>query len=94
MSSLRKWGALYEVYKVSHRASIVRSLYKKPRMQLDHLAEESHRSESELANEAVALYLAQQRRITVRIQEGLAQAQRGEFVTDEEIEILFVRLLS
>ncbi len=61
------------------------------KMQLDHLAEVSHRSESDLANEAVALYLAQQRRITARIQEGLAQAQRGEFVTDEEMEAFFAR---
>jgi RHH-type rel operon transcriptional repressor/antitoxin RelB len=61
------------------------------KIQLDHLAEESHRSESELANEAVAQYLAQQRHITARIQEGLAQAQRGEFVTDEEMEAFFAR---
>lgn len=61
------------------------------KIQLDHLAEESHRSESELANEAVALYLAQQRRISARIQEGLAQAQRGEFVTDEDMEAFFSR---
>lgn len=61
------------------------------KIQLDHLAEESHRSESDLANEAVALYLAQQRRIAARIQEGLAQAQRGEFVTDEEMEAFFAR---
>ena len=61
------------------------------KIQLDHLAEESHRSESDLANEAVALYLAQQRRISARIQEGLAQAQRGEFVTDEEMEAFFAR---
>lgn len=59
--------------------------------QLDHLAEESHRSESDLANEAVTLYLAQQRRITARIQEGLTQAQRGEFVSDEEMEAFFAR---
>ena len=59
------------------------------KMQLDHLAEEIHRSESELANEAVSLYLAQQRRIIGRIHEGLAQAQRGEFVTDEEMEAFF-----
>ena len=59
--------------------------------QLDHLAEESHRSESDLANEAVALYLAQQRRISARIQEGLAQAQRGEFVSDEDMEAFFAR---
>lgn len=57
--------------------------------QLDHLAEASHRSESELANEALSLYLAQQHRITARIQEGLAQAQRGEFVSDEEMEAFF-----
>jgi len=61
------------------------------KMQLDHLAEEVHRSESELANEAVALYLAQQRHIIGRIHEGLAQAQRGEFVTDEEMEAFFTR---
>lgn len=61
------------------------------KIQLDHLAEESHRSESDLANEALSLYLAQQRRIAARIQEGLAQAQRGEFVTDEEMEAFFTR---
>jgi predicted transcriptional regulator len=61
------------------------------KIQLDHLAEESHRSESELANEAVAQYLAQQRHISARIQEGLAQARRGEFVTDEEMEAFFAR---
>jgi predicted transcriptional regulator len=61
------------------------------KMQLDHLAEEIHRSESELANEAVTLYLAQQRRIIGHIQEGLAQAQRGEFVTDKEMEAFFTR---
>lgn len=61
------------------------------KVQLDHLAEESQRSESELANEAVALYLVQQRRITARIQEGLEQAQRGDFVTDDEMEAFFAR---
>ena len=61
------------------------------KMQLDHLAEETHRNESELANEAVTLYLAQQRRIIGQIKEGLAQAQRGEFVTDEEMEAFFAR---
>lgn len=59
------------------------------KMQLDHLAKETHRNENELANEAVTLYLAQQRRIIGQIQEGLAQAQRGEFVTDEDMEAFF-----
>lgn len=61
------------------------------KIQLDHLAEESHRSESDLANEALSLYLAQQRHISARIKEGLAQAQRGEFVTDEDMEAFFAR---
>ena len=61
------------------------------KMQLDHLAEEIHRSESDLANEAVSLYLAQQRRIIGQIQEGLSQAQRGEFVSDEKMEAFFKR---
>jgi predicted transcriptional regulator len=61
------------------------------KMQLDQLAEETHRNESELANEAVTLYLAQPRRIIGQIQEGLAQAQRGEFVTDKEMEAFFAR---
>lgn len=61
------------------------------KIQLDHLAEKSHRSESELANEAVTLYLAQQHRILGRIQEGLAEALRGEFVTDEDMEAFFAR---
>jgi predicted transcriptional regulator len=59
------------------------------KMQLDYLAEKILRSESELANEAVALYLAQQRHIIGRIHEGLTQAQRGEFVTDEKMEAFF-----
>lgn len=61
------------------------------KLQLDHLAEESHRNENDLANEAVSLYLAQQHRIIGRIQEGLAQAQRGEFATDEDMEAFFAR---
>jgi len=57
--------------------------------QLDHLAEEIHRSETDLVNEAVALYLVHQRKIIDHIQEGLAQAQRGEFVADDEMEAFF-----
>ncbi|MDD4963404.1 MAG: CopG family transcriptional regulator [Gallionella sp.] len=61
------------------------------RVQLDHLAMEVHRSENELVNEAVSLYLAQQHRIIKRIAEGLAQAQRNEFVPDEEMDAFFAR---
>jgi predicted transcriptional regulator len=47
-------------------------------------------SESDLANGALS-HSAQQRRIAMRILEGLAQAQRGEFVTNEEMEAFFAR---
>ncbi|MDD3884377.1 MAG: ribbon-helix-helix protein, CopG family [Gallionella sp.] len=57
--------------------------------QLDHLAEASQRSESELVNEALTLYLLQQHRIRAKIQTGLVQAQIGDFVTDEEMEEFF-----
>jgi len=59
--------------------------------QLDHLAEEMHRSEIELANEAVSLYIEHQRHILGRIREGIAQAERGEFVADEEMDAFFSR---
>lgn len=61
------------------------------RVQLDHLAMEVHRSENELVNEAVSLYLAQQHRIIKRITEGLAQAQQNEFVSDQEMDAFFAR---
>lgn len=64
----------------------VRSELKEPP---DHLAEKVHRSEIDLANEAVALNVVQQRKIIDHIQEGLAQVQRGEFVPDNEMEAFF-----
>lgn len=54
---------------------------------LDHLAEEMHRSEIDLANEAVALYIQHQ----CRIHEGVAQADQGQFVADDEMNAFFSR---
>jgi len=59
--------------------------------QLEDLSDEIHRSETDLVNEALSLYLAHQRKIIGQIQEGLAQAQRGEFVPDDEMELFFAR---
>lgn len=59
--------------------------------QLDNLSDKIHRSETDLVNEALSLYLAHQRKIIRQIQEGLAQAQRGEFVPDDEMELFFAR---
>lgn len=57
--------------------------------QLHHLAEETHRTETELANEAVAAFIEHDRYIRTKIQKGLDQATRGEFVPDAEMEAFF-----
>lgn len=55
------------------------------------LAEETQRGETEMLNEALAAYLAQERWAIARMREGLAEADRGEFVPDEEMEAFFAR---
>jgi RHH-type rel operon transcriptional repressor/antitoxin RelB len=57
--------------------------------QLHHLAEETHRSETELANEALTAFIAHDRYIRANIQKGLVQAQHGEFVSESEMEAFF-----
>jgi predicted transcriptional regulator len=55
------------------------------------LAEETHREEADMLNEALAAYLANERWAIARLREGLAQADRGEFVSDEDMEAFFSR---
>ena len=57
--------------------------------QLHHLAEETHRTETELANEALAAFIEHDRYIRAKILKGLDQAARGEFVLDAEMEAFF-----
>lgn len=56
------------------------------RVALDELAALLRRDRGELINEAVVTYVDFQRRQIGHIREGLAEADRGEFVSDEEIE--------
>lgn len=55
------------------------------------LAEETHRAEADMLNEALAAFLAHERWAIARMREGLTQAERGEFVSDEEMEAFFSR---
>lgn len=55
------------------------------------LAEETHRKEVDMVNEALSAYLAHERWAIARLREGLAQADRGEFVSDEDMEDFFSR---
>jgi len=59
------------------------------RADLHALAEELHRGETEILNEALTAYLVHERWVLVRLQEGLAQAERGEFVPDGQVEAFF-----
>jgi len=58
---------------------------------LHHLAEESHRSEAELANEALSAFIEHDSYIRARILKGLGQAQHNEFVPDAEMEQFFAK---
>jgi len=55
------------------------------------LAEETHRAEADMLNEALSAFLAHERWAIARMREGLAQAERGEFVPDEEMQAFFAR---
>jgi predicted transcriptional regulator len=61
------------------------------RDRLDRLAEARRRDRSFLINEAIEQYLDQQDWQEARILEGISEADRGEFASDEEVEAVFAK---
>ena len=59
--------------------------------ELEELAQTTNRAEDQLANEALRLFLERERRIIKSIKEDVSQAERGEFVPDEEMEDFFFK---
>lgn len=59
------------------------------RERLDRLASATKRSKSFLANEALEQYLALQEWQIAEIEQGLEEAKRGEFASDEEMRRWF-----
>ncbi len=59
--------------------------------ELDKLAANTGRSRTELAEEAVAKFLDYERWAIGCIQDGLRQADAGEFASDEEMAAIFDR---
>ena len=59
--------------------------------ELERLALSTSRDQSELANEAIRLYLEHETRMIAKITTGLAQAERGEFVSEAEMESFFAQ---
>ena len=58
--------------------------------QFHQLAEETHRSESDIIHEALTGYLAADRHYVEVLKQRVAAADRGEFASDSEVEAFFV----
>jgi predicted transcriptional regulator len=58
--------------------------------QLDCLAMETHRSESELVNEALESYLQRTQLYITRLKQRVAEADARQFVPDHEMENFFL----
>lgn len=57
--------------------------------QFHQLAKATHRTESEIIHEALAGYLAADRHYVEVLKQRIAAADRGEFASEEEVEIFF-----
>jgi predicted transcriptional regulator len=58
---------------------------------LDALAADTDRSRNWLAAKAIENYIALNAWQISRIKEGIAQADRGEFATEDEVETVFAK---
>ena len=58
---------------------------------LDALAADTDRSRSWLAAKAIENYVELNAWQIARIKDGIAEADRGEFATDEEVEAVFAK---
>jgi predicted transcriptional regulator len=62
---------------------------KEIQQQFHQLAEETHRTESEIIHEALAGYLAADHHYVEVLKQRIAAADRGEFASEEEVEAFF-----
>ncbi len=61
------------------------------RAELDELARATSRDRSFLVNEAIDAYLAVHRWHIAHIEQGLCQAEAGEFASEDEVNAAFAR---
>lgn len=57
---------------------------------LGSLANEMHRSESELVNEALESYLQRTQLYIAKLKQRVAEADAGQFASDEDMEKFFI----
>lgn len=68
-----------------NRATVTFHTSPEVKARLDRLATMTDRSKSYLTNEAVERYLAEEEAFVVDVEEGLAQANRGELIGHAEV---------
>ena len=56
------------------------------------IAKRAQRPESDIAADALRAYLQRNAEYLRRVRTGIEQADRGEFIPDEDMEALFTRL--
>lgn len=66
-------------------------LHAEKRAALDALASATDRDRSYLINEAIDAYLGVHRWQIAHVEEGVRQAEAGDFATDEEVAAAFAR---
>lgn len=59
--------------------------------QLDQLARQQRRGRTQLIEDAIEQYLELERIHLAKIDEGIESADRGEFVSDDEVQAEFAR---
>jgi predicted transcriptional regulator len=57
--------------------------------EIDKMAERQHRSRNFVVNQAIDLYLAEERSWAEKVQSGLAAAEAGDFASDADVDALF-----
>ncbi|MBI4757263.1 MAG: CopG family transcriptional regulator [Betaproteobacteria bacterium] len=70
-------------------ASVTLTLSTEEKSLLDQIAVARHRSEEDLATEALRDYLRFEAEQMTRIREGIIAADGGDFATDAEVEAFF-----
>ena len=76
----------------SIKAAVTVRLESSKRAELDALGRSVSRDRSFLINEAIDAYLAMNRWQTAEIEQALAEADSGDFATDQEVDAAFAAL--
>lgn len=61
---------------------------------LDALAKAQNRPRSALINDAVEAYIAHRKWVADEVRKGIEEIERGEFITEEEMDVFFDQWLA